>query len=383
MVVLANCGALQAPQFDALRKFVGDGGGLLIFPGDHVNPQVYNDLFFKPAGVQGDSLTAARLDAPEGDPEKNETWEQLGRIDFGHPALTLFDDADAAVRPLSAVRIYKRFKIAAAGAEGRRRGLAWFSSGSPALVESRLGDGDVILSAFPAHMRWTNLPAGPDFTPLIMQLAHHVARRPAVEAPTVVLADGEADFAVDGRWGDVRAAVTKPPRLGADGKPLESDTTKEKPVEVKFERRGPRLRGGFADTSAPGYYTLNVESTEARPGSPAERTFAVNISPEESDFTMVNADQVRELLPAVDLTWFDYPKDAEKFKEHLKGSGAPVGDIWWVLLLLVIFGNELFLALRTGRRSKGGEEDYGAERVRARGPGPGWAAWRGRGRSRQ
>ena len=50
----------------------------------------------------------------------------------------------------------------------------------------------------------------PDFAPLVLQLANHVARRPPVDAPSVVLADGTAEFVVNGLWGDVKAAVKKP-----------------------------------------------------------------------------------------------------------------------------------------------------------------------------
>ena len=52
---------------------------------------MYNDQFFPVPGPQGERLTAARLEAAEGDPDKVETFEQLGKIDFGHPALALFD----------------------------------------------------------------------------------------------------------------------------------------------------------------------------------------------------------------------------------------------------------------------------------------------------
>ena len=46
VVVLANCGGLNQEHFKLLRQFVADGGGLLIFPGDRVNQDVYNQQFF-------------------------------------------------------------------------------------------------------------------------------------------------------------------------------------------------------------------------------------------------------------------------------------------------------------------------------------------------
>src|SRR5206468_2143625 len=88
VVILANCGALNGQQFEWLRHFVSGGGGLLVFPGDRVQPQVYNTQFFPVPGPQGERLTAASLGVVEGDPDKVETFERLAVIDFAHPALS-------------------------------------------------------------------------------------------------------------------------------------------------------------------------------------------------------------------------------------------------------------------------------------------------------
>ena len=90
-----------------------------------------------------------------------------------------------------------------------------------------------------------------------MQLANHVARRPPVDAPAVVLADGTAEFVVNGLWGDVQAEVKKP--SGGD------------PIPVQFERNGPRLLASFMDTSERGYYTLNVKSRSLGQGQAGSR----------------------------------------------------------------------------------------------------------------
>lgn len=348
VVALANCGGLTAPQFETLRTYVAGGGGLLIFPGDRVNPQVYDDQFFPVPGPQGERLTAARLEAAEGDPDKSDTFEQLGKIDFTHPALALFDSPDPTARPLTSFRIYKRFKIAMPEKKGNAWGLAWFGNGSPALVESHLGDGTVILSAFPAHMRWTSLPARKDFTPLVMQLANHVARRPPVDAPSVVLADGTAEFTVNGLWGDVKAEVKTP---------------SGRVVDQPFERNGPRLLGSFTETSERGYYTLNVKSKKLEQGKAGDTAFAVNLSPEESDFTMVGEDQLHELLPSAKLTYADASTDTKAVRDLVTDEKSEVGRGWWVALLLGVMVSEFFMATWGGRRKKAEEEAWGTERV--------------------
>ena len=232
--------------------------------------------------------------------------------------------------------------------KGNARPLAWFSNGSPALVESRLGDGDVILAAFPAHTRWTSLPTRPDFTPLVMQLANHAARRQPVDGPTVVLADGTAEFVVNGLWGDVKAAVKKP--SGGD------------PVDVAFERSGPRLLGSFADTSERGYYTLDVKAKSLEQGKAGSTAFAVNLSPEESDFTAVTEDQVREMLPSAKLTYVDASQDTKQVRGLVTDEKSEIGRGWWFALLLAVIISEFFMATWGGRRKKA-EEDAGTERV--------------------
>ena len=62
VVILANCGGLKAPdQYNLLCDFVARGGGLLIFPGDKVNPDVYNKQFFPALTVPDEQLLSAQL----------------------------------------------------------------------------------------------------------------------------------------------------------------------------------------------------------------------------------------------------------------------------------------------------------------------------------
>ena len=82
VVILANCGGLNEAQFKALRDFVAAGGGLLIFPGDKVNPDAYNKQFFPVPGPQKEALTAATLGPAEGDPDEARDLRaaRLGRL---------------------------------------------------------------------------------------------------------------------------------------------------------------------------------------------------------------------------------------------------------------------------------------------------------------
>ncbi len=200
VVVLANCSLLNGAHREWLRDFVRGGGGLLIFPGDHVQPFLYDNFFFPVAGPQAERLTAANMEPPEGDPNKLESFETLAALDYSHPALAIFDSPDGDARHFKTVRIYRRFKLTLPSKSTATWPLARFSSGAPALVESRAGEGTLILSAFPAHPRWTNLPTKPDFVPLVLRLVSHLQRRPEADAPSVVAADAVAEITAALAW---------------------------------------------------------------------------------------------------------------------------------------------------------------------------------------
>jgi hypothetical protein len=357
VVVLANCGALQPQQFEWLRAFVGAGGGLLIFPGDRVNPAVYNDQFFPVPGPQGERLTAATLGPAEGDPDKVETFEQLAAFDYAHPALAVFDNPDPDARHFKTVRVYKRFKILLPPKRGNAWPLIRFSSGAPALVESRLGDGSVLLAAFPAHPRWGNLPTKPDFVPLVLRLVSHVEHRPDVEVSPVVVADGVAEVAVRTTWSPAEATV-KDPAGRSLAQPL--------------ERSGARLLGGFERTAERGYYTVDVRGGRPDQLETANLAFAVNLAPEESDFTLLDEGQLRELLPTAELTFVDASAEAQQ----LHGTVGQQREVWPVLVWVVfgLIGVEFLLATLGGKKAEGDENTTVTERILRLSPG----SWVGR-----
>lgn len=335
VVILANCGALNEAHYKLLREFVAAGGGLIIFPGDKVNPDAYNKQFFPGPGPQNEPLSAATLGPAEGDPAKRETFERLASVDYAHPALAVFDEPDAHY--LTTATFSRRFPLKLTRPHGTTWPLAKFGTGAPALVESRFGDGVVLLAAFPATVKWTNLPLKPEFVPLVLRMVSYVTHAPDLGVPSTVPADGAAEISVAGTWAPAAGKVTD---------------TRGRISPVRLERSASRLLGQFDETVEKGYYAVEVRGGRPDPPQVASASFAVNSAPEESNFEAVREDQVREWLPQAALTFVN----ASSESQQVHGSIGEEREIWrpLIFVLFAIIGAEFFLATMSGQAPIGG-----------------------------
>jgi hypothetical protein len=206
--------------------------------------------------------------------------------------------------------------------EGARTMLQ-FADGSPALVERSVDRGRVLLWTSSISMAWNNLPAKPDFVPLMLNAVGSLAPRPhlwrnaapgdPVEEPLDSAAANAALRTPDGRQ------VTLPVRLRA-GRPV-----------VRLEGRN----GPEAD-DRPGIY-------EVTPGTVIRR-FCINVDPTIGDLRAYPL----EALRAESAGGLEYFRQADAL---LGGADrAPRSDLGGPLLL-VLFGVllvETFAAVRFG-----------------------------------
>jgi hypothetical protein len=355
VVILANCGQLNGQHFTWLRDYVSAGGGLLVFPGDKVNPDVYNKQFFIQPGPLKERLVGATLSPASGDAQTYDTFVQFTSLDYAHPVLSVFDDREA--RYLTTANFYRRFPLIVEEDAANCLPLARFSPKEPALVEGRFHDGKVLLAAFPASSKWTNLPLKPEFVPLVLRMVNYVEHRPDVEAPSVVPADGEAEIAVAADWNPV------------EGKVLDAQ---HHTTDLEFERAGSRWVSGFEKTGLKGYYTVDVRGGRVEQPKRDSTAFAVNLSPDESQFALAGEPEFREWLPEVNLEVVD--ASAETQQEL--GAVGDEREVWRGLLIVVfiVIGVEFFLATLSGGRPEQGEELTVGDRIRELSPG----TWVGR-----
>ncbi len=260
VVVLANVPALPAEQVSALAGWVRAGGGLLVAPGDHVDPAAYDRTMLPllPQGLR-DPIDTTWGASPE---DRDSRALHLVKWEADHPIFTPFSKdapelADA-----------KYFKISLLGPTTNTRDrqvLARFTNGAAALVEASLGTGRTLLYTSTLDRDWNDLPIHPGFVPLIHQAMRHLARKHALGTNT----EHVVGAAVTLPTGDLqRIEVRGPDGLGA---------------VFEGDRIAGRSQVRFTRTDKPGIY--RVIGTDAAGGTRDrdELAFAVNLDPHGSD----------------------------------------------------------------------------------------------------
>ncbi|HQA44502.1 MAG TPA: BatA domain-containing protein [Phycisphaerae bacterium] len=295
VVLLANVYRITEEAAARLEHFVAAGGGVGIFLGDQVDPDIYNRILYR----DGKGLMPAQLgeviSAPQDQPgfglvDVDETHSLIRR--FADPRAGLLRGVLAwrfvAAQPamqgaLSAGETPGPHEKATPGGQDARppkeahppggapaRVLLRFEDPDrrPALVERSFGNGRVVLWTSTIDKEWTNLPNRPVFVVLAMELAQYLARPPAQGGEQLV---GEPiRLRLDpARY---RPVVT-----------LQSPRYPEEPA-VRIEALPdpddnlPTIY--WAETGQPGLYRFELTDTS---GSEVLEQMAINVDPRESN----------------------------------------------------------------------------------------------------
>ena len=261
VVVLANVVAQPTARVNVLADWVRAGGGILVSPGDRVDPAAY-DRTMLPLLPQ--SLRDP-IDTTWGVPpdERDSRALHLVKWEADHPIFTPFSKAAPELADA------KFFEISLLGptTSADRQVLARFTNGAAALVEASLGAGRTLLFTSTLDRDWNDLPIHPGFLPLIQQAVRHLARKHA--------SFGESDHMVGSSvmlpTGDLKRLEVR----GPDG------------VGTVFE--GGRLAGRssirFGRTDRAGVYRVIGTDPTGATHERDELAFVVNVDAHGSDLT--------------------------------------------------------------------------------------------------
>jgi len=326
IVVLSNVRAISGRMAEALGDFVGNGGGLLIFLGDSVDPVDYSERYLSSAkSFLPCAISSAKGELPrEGGNEPAQDAYRISELDFGHPAMAGF--RDGAGGDLSTAKFYRFFSVKPDSADADVSVLARFDDGWPYIVEKRFGRGKTILFTSSSDLKWSNLPLKPVFLPLIHRLAYYVTSG-ADERYSLTVGEKIAQR-VEGGAASAPVTVTAP-----DG------------LTVKVVARGGGEEEGngeseafvsFEETSRAGMYTMRAPKDSAEePGeghAEGVSYFAVNVDTEESDLSPLEGRAIERLIRSNECR---YLRAEEGIVERI-GQIRQGKEVWRFLVVAVL-----------------------------------------------
>jgi hypothetical protein len=198
VIALLNVAALPDGFVAKLPNYLRQGGGLLIFAGDKLQAENYNQKLGQvlPAQLR-DKKTGAEANA-----------EKIDKLDLTHPALQIFTDP-ILQESLKSARVWSYLR-------GSGKALIALANGDPLLLEQKVGAGKVMLLTSSADRDWNDLPVKTVYLPLIQSLSQYLAgtKRGSLDGGIAVGAPIELSLPPSAVGKTLR--VTKPDKRNVD-----------------------------------------------------------------------------------------------------------------------------------------------------------------------
>jgi hypothetical protein len=161
-VLFTNVSHVSEVFSQALKTFVESGGGVMMFPGDRVQPEEFNASF--------GAVAPCRLKQVSAREEKSEGWT-IGEIEFQHPIFTHFTTPQSG--DFTNAKFTKYFLVTDSQSA---HVLARYIDGRPALLEQSFGKGFSLLFTSTAGMKWNDFCLqGGIFVPFIHESIKHLS----------------------------------------------------------------------------------------------------------------------------------------------------------------------------------------------------------------
>lgn len=293
VVALLNVGQLTSSQAAALSEYVVNGGSLLIAPGDRIDARAFNQ--------QLGEVSPARL----------EQVGLLGRDDY--LVIADYDRRHPILRPLGSdwsARFQGHWRLTPSEDANV---LMQFDNTEAALVEKDVGEGKVLLFASSLDLEWNNLALQGLFLPFVHETLRHLVRSEVGQSAyeigdSINLAQfvSEAEVSV----------------LDANGRSVS--------LEANSLQRA----------TSPGLFTATSGAVSSR--------YAVNILPEESDFTRIATSTLYDAVVNPDTSPLQ-SREAQT-AQLIEELESPQRLWWWILtLVMVLLMVEVLVANRTYR----------------------------------
>jgi hypothetical protein len=277
IILLCNVRDLPYQYELELEKFVTGGGGLFVSLGDQVDPKFYNEKL--------GNLLPARITSLNQVPPEAEPFRFLVEPSR-HPVLEVF--SGKTLNEMKTIRFNTIYSVEPA--EGKPATVPMrFSNKYPALIESTMGQGKVILFTSTLDRDWNNFPIQPTFLPWVQRWVKYAAHGLETIATQNILAGEKFSLEYDGS-----AVVVKSP----GGKIL---TSKRDPQSQRFttseiQQPGVYLPFGIRTASPAGKNEVNDALAAVPPGAEPLGAFTVNPDTRESKPERISPEEIRNLF---------------------------------------------------------------------------------------
>lgn len=260
-ILLDGANRLPEDASEELARYVREGGGLLLLPGAEADPESWNRLLAR--------LGLGRITGTAGSYGSMERVAGMAPFREGHPLLEGLFEESGGEPSVNLPDLYFFLTIDLPDTAGIRPVLRT-GEGSPLLLESRVGEGRVVLFLAGADRGWSDFPVKPLFAPLF----HRVVR---------YLGAGE-------EGGLLEQILGEPFRLRISHSPSEVLLRVEGRRVIPEQRRssGHTFLGTSGVDWVPGFVELELDGVR--------KEIAVNQNAAESDFRMMRDDELTMLL---------------------------------------------------------------------------------------
>jgi hypothetical protein len=313
VVAMTDVASLSDAAIAAYEQHVRQGMGLMIFLGEQVDSDLYNERLFK----KGAGLLPAKLTHIVEGPVRGLVVE--GYSDS--PLAPLGRIMPAALARIEARRLMG-VEIPRQGNDAVRVLARWNDpEGDPAVIEKRFGKGRVLLWTMSADREWSDWPVEPTYVLAVRSAAVAVARADRADVNLVAGRALEFNLPPDRPVGNPRVTVPDDP----NPQTLVSDAG--------------RLRYGC--TGRAGVYTLAWEDDAAKRQS---RQVCVSFDKSASDLQPISAAELTDLLG-------NLKPDVVTYRPGLFSSAGSGREVWRMLAmaLAALFVGESLMASWVGR----------------------------------
>jgi hypothetical protein len=303
IISLLNLNHLSESLIKELSQYTMNGGNLITFLGNRVEPEWYNKNLLDNPG--GEYIIPGRLYKRVGNAVSKSVAYQMTDIDFGHPAFAIFNQ-DGNGDPGRAY-IYEFFQVKP---NPNALTLCRMSHGLPGIVEEKRGQGRSMLVTFPADTSWSNWPLKPTWLPFLHQTI--IAMVTSQELEIGNIKPGMPISATIKNQAAQNISMILP-----NQKEMAINTSKTSSGLIHFSSR---------ETNQNGYYLI-------KSGNEVITGFAVNPPATESNLKRINLRKIpRFISMKVDTTKSTVKEKVSLLREGYDLSRAAL----WILLVILL-----------------------------------------------